>query len=109
MNNSLKALETQYFFLQSSLPDLIGRGAPQAELDAVRSAIVQSRTNYWTAINKILHDDDPTVEQLTSEMNFEEMNLEAAIQNLDTVAEVLSVIAKAVDVGTKLAAQAIAL
>lgn len=109
MNSSLAALERQYFFLQGSLPDLMGRGAPEEELSAVRLAIVQSRTNYWTAINKVLHDDDPRVAALTSQMNLEQLNLEAALKTLKTVTQVLNVITKAIDVGTKLAEMAITL
>jgi hypothetical protein len=44
-------------FLLQSLSDLMAQGATAEELNAIRAAIVQSRSNYWTAINKVLHDD----------------------------------------------------
>lgn len=109
MNQSLAVLEKQYMFLSQSLSDLMDQGATAKELDTIRTAIVQSRTNYWTAINKVLHDDDPGVEKLVSEMNTAQLNLEAGLKNLGEVAKVIDVITKAVDIGSQLATRAVSL
>jgi hypothetical protein len=109
MNQSLAVLEKQYLFLTQSLSDLMDQGATPEELDAMRKAIVQSRTNYWKAINNVLHDDDPEVASLVSQMNTAQLNLEAGLKNLGNVAKVLDVITKAVDIGSKLAAKVVAL
>jgi hypothetical protein len=109
MNQSLGALEKQYMFLTQSLSDLMDQGATAEELDAMRKAIVQSRTNYWRAINNVLHDDDPEVASLVSQMNTAQVNLEAGLKNLGNVAKVLNVITKAVDIGSQLAAKVVAL
>ena len=103
MNDSLAVLEKQYFFLNQSLPGLIDAGATQQEIDAMRKAIVQSRTNYWKAINHILHDDDPEVALLVSQMKTEQLNLEAGLKHLGNVSRVLQAISKAVDIGSQLA------
>lgn len=105
MNPSLAVLEKQYFFLQGSLPDLMSQGATPEQLDAMRAAIVQSRKNYWKAINGVLHDDDPEVASLVSQMNTAQLNLEAGLKNLGNVAKVLNVITKAVDIGSQIAAK----
>jgi len=109
MNQSLGVLEKQYFYLTQSLSDLMEQGATPVELDAMRKAIVQSRTNYWKAINNVLHDDDPDVASLVSQMNTAQLNLEAGVKNLGNVAKVLDVITKAVDIGSQLAAKVVAL
>lgn len=109
MNQSLAVLEKQYMFLSQGLPDLMAQGATTEELNAIRAAIVQSRTNYWTAINKILHDDDPDVETLVSQMNTAQLNLEAGLKNLGEVAKVIDVITKAVAIGSQLASKAVSL
>ncbi len=109
MNQSLAVLEKQYFFLTQGLSDLMDQGATPEVLDAMRKAIVQSRTNYWKAINGILHDDDPEVASLVSQMNTAQLNLEVSLKNLGNVAKVLDVITKAVDIGSQLAAKVVAL
>ncbi len=109
MGPSLQALENQYFLLRSSLPTLTAQGATQDQLDTLRSLIVQARTNYWTALNKTLHDDDPAVVALTSQMNAEQMNIVAAVQHLGNIAKVLDLITKAVDIGSQIVAKAVSL
>ena len=109
MNQSVEALEKQYFFLTQSLSDLVDQGAPADELDAMRKAIVQSRTNYWKAINNVLHDDDPEVASLVSQLSAAQLNLEAGLKNLGNVTKVLDVITKAVDIGSQLAAKVVTL
>ncbi len=108
MNDALKALEDQYFTVRGSLSALMAQGATPAQLDDLRTQIVMSRNNYWTAINKVLHDDDPQVAALTSQMNGEQLTLQASIDHLADVARILDVITRAVNIGTQLAAKAIA-
>jgi hypothetical protein len=109
MNPSLEALENLYVLLRGSLSTLQAQGATPDQLDALRTQIVLARTNYWTAINSILHDDDPQVRDLTSQLNTAQLSLQATIKHLDDVAKVLDAITKAVDIGSQLAAKAVAL
>ena len=109
MNPSVQALENLYFLLRGSLTTLQANGATPDQLDQLRTQIVIARTNYWTAINSILHDDDPQVRDLTSQLNTAQLSLEATIKNLNDVAKVLDAITKAVDIGTQLVEKAISL
>lgn len=109
MNDALAALEKQYFFLNDSLSDLIDKGATEDELNSMRAAVVQSRTNYWRCISRILHNDDPAVKELTTRLNLQEIELEHAVKTMSGVAQILNVVTEAVSIGSQLAALAIAL
>lgn len=109
MGPSVTVLENQYFLLRDSLSKLMGRGATPAQLDALRIEIVRSRSNYWKATASIFHDDDPTVEGLVSQMNMEQLSLNATIEHLDKVADIINAITKAVDIGSKLIEKAVSL
>ena len=109
MNPSLQALENLYFLLRGSLSTLQAQGATPEQLDELLAQIVQARTNYWTALNKILHDDDPEVRDLTSQLNTAQLSLEASIEHLNNVAKVLDAITRAVDIGSQIVAKAITL
>ncbi len=109
MPDSLEALENQYFLLRGSLPSLIAQGATPDQVTQLQTQIVQSRTNYWTAINQVLHDDDPETQTLTSELNTAQLTLKAAIDHMGEVAKIIDVITQAVGIGSKLAAKAISL
>ena len=109
MNPSVEALENLYFLLRGSLSTLQENGATPVQLDDLRTQIVIARTNYWTAINKVLHTDDPTVRDLTTQLNTAQISLEATIEHLNNVAKVLDAITKAVDIGSQIVAKAIVL
>jgi len=109
VNPSLQALENLYFLLRGSLSTLQAQGATPEQLDELLAQIVQARTNYWTALNKILHDDDPEVRDLTSQLNTAQLSLEASIEHLNNVAKVLDAITRAVDIGSQIVAKAITL
>jgi hypothetical protein len=109
MNPSVEALENLYFLLRGSLSTVQAHGATPDQLDQLRTQIVLARTNYWTAINKVLHDDDPQVRALTSQLNTAQLSLEATIKHLNDVAKVLDTITKAVDIGSQILQQAISL
>jgi hypothetical protein len=109
VNPSVQALENLYFLLRSSLSTLQAQGATPDQLDQLRTQIVLARTNYWTAINNIFHDDDPEVRTLTSQLNAEQLTLAATIKNLNDVAKVIDAITKAVDIGSELVAKAVSL
>jgi len=109
VNPSLQALENLYFLLRGSLSTLQAQGATPDQLDELRSQIVQARTNYWTALNKILQDDDPEVRDLTSQLNQENLTLHASIEHLNNVAKVLDAITRAVDIGSQIVAKAVSL
>ena len=109
MNPSVEALENLYFLLRGSLSTLQEKGATPVQLDELRTQIVIARTNYWTAINKVLHADDPAVRDLTTQLNTAQISLEATIEHLNNVAKVLDAITKAVDIGSQIVAKAIVL
>ena len=109
MNQSLEALENQYFLFRASLGALTAQGATPEQLDQLRTQIVRSRTNYWTAVNSVLHDDDPAVRALTSQLNTEQLTLDASIKHLGKVSEVLDAITKAVDIGSQIVSKAVSL
>jgi hypothetical protein len=109
VNESLQALEDQYFYFMQTLADLTDEDAPAPVLEALRKAVVQSRTNYWKAIHKILHDDDPEVAALVEQMEAAQCAIDAAVKNLNNVAKILTAVTKAIDIGSELAAKAVAL
>ncbi len=109
MNPSVEALENLYFLLRGSLTTLQAQGATVDQIDQLRAQIVRARTNYWTAVNSILHDDDPEVRTLTSQLNSAQLSLEATIKHLGNIAKVLDAITKAVDIGSQIIEKAISL
>ena len=109
MNPSVQALENLYFLLRGSLTTLQAHGATPDQLDQLRTQIVIARTNYWIAVNKIFHEDDPQVRNLTSQLNAAQISLDATIKHLNDVAKVLDAITKAVDIGSQLVAKAVSL
>ncbi len=109
MNPSLQALENQYVLLRESLSTLTAQGATPAQLDQLRSQVVQSRTNYWTAVNKTLHDDDPAVRDLVTQLNTAQLTLKTSIDHLGDVSKVIDAITKAVDIGSQIVAKAVSL
>lgn len=109
MNPSVQALENQYFLLRGSLATLTAQGATDDQLDDLRTEIVQARTNYWQAANSIMHDDDPEVRDLVSQMNTDQLTLQATISNLGDISKILDAITSAVNIGSQIAAKAIAL
>jgi hypothetical protein len=109
MNPSVEALENQYFLLRSTLSTLSEQGATPGQLDQMRAQVVQSRTNYWTALNKVLHDDDPEVEQLVTQLNAEQATLKTTIAQLGNVAKVIDAVTKAVSIGSQIVAKVVSL
>ncbi|MBS1815038.1 MAG: hypothetical protein JSS87_09215 [Acidobacteria bacterium] len=107
MNQSLQALEDQYFLLRGSLDTFKQQGATPEQIEQLRSQIVRSRANYWKAIDSIFHDDDPEVSNLILQLNTEQETLTASIHHLENIAEVLNAVNKAVDIGSQLVSKAI--
>lgn len=109
MNPSVEALENQYFLLRGALGTLSDQGATPEQQDQMRAQVVQSRTNYWTALNKILHNDDPQVQLLLTQLNAEQSTLETTIAQLANVARVIDAVTKAVSIGSQIVAKAVSL
>jgi hypothetical protein len=109
MNPSVESLENQYFLLRTSLSTLMAQGATPDQINQLRAAIAKSRDNYWLATRRLMHDDDPEVKSLVSQMNTVQLSLDATIQHLGDVAKIINAITKAVDIGSQLAAKAVAL
>jgi predicted DNA-binding protein (UPF0278 family) len=108
MNPSIQALENQYMLLRNSLPELEARCETEDQRSTLRKAVAQSRDNYSAAIRSILHDDDPDVAALTSQMNTIQLTLDQTVKHWGDIAKVLNGITKAVDIGSQLAAKAVA-
>ncbi len=109
MSQSIETLENQYFLLRGSLSTLTEQGATADQLDQLRTQIAQSRTNFLTAVNKNLHDDNPEIKQLVTQLNTEETSLKTTIDHLGDVAKVIDAITKAVGIGSQIVAKAVAL
>jgi hypothetical protein len=109
MGNALNALENQYFLINDNFGDLFARCATDPQKAELQKLLTTARTNYWSAINKVLHDDDPEVQSLTSQMNTLKLTLQATIANEQDIVAVLGAIGQAVAVGTQLAALAVSL
>jgi hypothetical protein len=109
MNPSVEALENQYFLLRSSLGTLIAQGATAQQVEELRAQIARSRNNYWTAINNKLDEQDPEVKSLVSQLNTEQLSLNATIDHLGNVAKILDAITKAVDIGSQIVSKVVAL
>ncbi|ADV82425.1 hypothetical protein [Terriglobus saanensis] len=107
MSQSIEALENQFFLLRGSLSALTEQGATTNQLDLLRTQIAQSRTNYWTAVKKNLHDDNPEIMELVIQLNTEETSLKTTIDHLGDVAKVIDAITKAVDIGSQIVAKAV--
>ena len=102
MSPSVEALENQYFLLRGSLATITSQGATADQLAQLQTSIVKSRDNYWLAARSILHDDDPRVRALVSQLNTTQLTLAATIAHLGDVVKVLDTIAKAVSIGSEL-------
>lgn len=109
MSPSVSVLEDQYFLLRGSLSTLSAQGATPGQICDLKAKIVQSRTNYWTALNRTFHDDDPSVEALVSTLTTDNLTLQATIKNLGKIADILNAIDKAIEVGSDLVKKAITL
>lgn len=107
--SSLALLENQYESLRASLTTVETQGAPEDQLNTLRNAIAKSRDNYFAATEKILHDDDPEVAALSSKMKTIQVTIDESVKQMGDVAKFLDDVTKAVDIGSQLAAKAVAL
>lgn len=107
MGPSLQSLECQYMLLTQNLSMILAACASQTQRDQVMTQYVASRRNYWSSIQKIFHDDDPTVVSLVNEMHEEEQKIEDCTKHLNDIAKVIDIITDAVNVGSALAGKAL--
>jgi hypothetical protein len=107
--STLALLENQYESLRASLTTVETQGAPEDKLNTLRNAIAKSRDNYFAAAEKILHDDDPEVAALSSKMKTIQVTIDESVKQMGDVAKFLDDVTKAVDIGSQLAAKAVAL
>ena len=109
MNSALEALESQYTLLLSKKGIFVPPSATPDEQDAFMTQLVKSRKNYWTAIATTLHDDDPQIQKLVSQLNTEQLTLSHQLDQMAKISDVLNAITKAIDVGTTIITKAMAL
>ena len=105
MGPSLQSLEDQYMLLTQQLSMILAACPTQTERDQVMTQYVASRRNYWNSIQSIVHDDDPQIVSLRTEMQTEQKRIEDCTKHLNNISKVIDTITEAVDVGTSLAAK----
>jgi len=106
MGDALSSLEAQYLLLTQHLADILAACKTEDQRNQVRSDYVTSRRNYWDAINKILHDDDPKIAKAVADMKDAQTSLEKLTKNLANIAKVITAITSAVKIGGELAKMA---
>ena len=107
MGDALATLEEQYFFIRDNQFDLLAACQTDDQKNVVLTNLVTARQNYWNCINKMFHDDDPKVAAAVKQTTAAEEQAKAACESLDNIAKTLSMITKAVQFGTQLAAMAV--
>ncbi len=103
MGEALSSLEAQYLFLTQHLAEFLAACKTDDQRDQIRTQYVTARRNYWDAINKIFHDDDPKVEQAVAKMKDAQTSLEKLTKELANIAKVITGITTAVKIGSELA------
>src|ERR1700743_1093762 len=106
MGNSLQALEDQYMLLTQNLSAVLGACTTQQQKDIVMQQYVTARRNYWNSIQKIFHDDDPSIVSLVKQMSDEQKQIKGAVAKLNEISKVIGIITDAVSVGSALVAKA---
>ena len=109
MQEALAQLETTYFTLQSKIGMLLAACQTQEQRDALTTQYVAARSSYWSCVNKAFHDDDPAVIALTKQLDAENTQLKASVQQLGNIKTVIDDITQAVNVGSSLASKVIAM
>jgi NAD+--asparagine ADP-ribosyltransferase len=105
MSEAITALQNIYFAIQLKLNDMLASCQTQAQRDQVMSQYVAARQNYWQAINKVFHDDDPSVKALVTQANAAATTLTSINTSLGDIATVLNDLTKAVTIGSEIAAK----
>ncbi len=103
MGPGLQCLEDLYLYLNANYDDIEAKMTTDEQKKGLATQFVTARSNYWKAINKILHDDDPQVQALVKQMNAAQATLQADVTGLAKVAKIIGDITTAVQIGTKLA------
>ena len=106
---ALLALENLYKSLRAALPVTEAQGATEEQLNLLRNAIAKSQDSYFAAAQSTLHDDDPEVAALSSQMKTVQLTLDQAVKQMGNIAEFLNDVTKAVDIGSQIAAKAVGL
>jgi uncharacterized protein YukE len=105
MTDALQSLQDQYIFLTNNLSTLKQACAGDANAtNALMTQYVTCRRNYFNCVNKVFHDDDPSVQQLVQQMKAQQQALNNATAQLGGIAGIISAITNAVQTGTQLAA-----
>src|ERR1700760_248062 len=106
MGPSLQSLEDQYMLLTQHLSTILAACTTQEQRDRVMTQYVTARRNYWNSIQKIFHDDDPSIVSLVKQMSDEQKQIKGAVARLNEIAKVINIITDAVSIGSALAAKA---
>jgi hypothetical protein len=108
MGSGLQSLENLYMLLTVNLSALTAAFPSDPQKSQFMSLYVTARSQYWTSIGKIIHDDDPQVLGLVKQMNTQQTKLAAEVKSLANVATVLNDLTTAVQIGAKIASLALA-
>lgn len=106
MTPSLQALEDQYILLTNNLTALLAACQDDDDRNKLMTQYVNCRRNYFSAINQMFHEDDPTVAGLVSQMKQEQAALQESVAHIDEVTGVIKAITTAVETGASLVAKA---
>ena len=104
MNDTLRALEQQYFTLRSNRDDLLSACTADEQRQQVIDIYKEAQTNYFKAINAAFDENEPQIKALTAEVQLAQKQLETALEDLRNIAKTLKVITAAVRLGTYLVA-----
>ena len=104
MNDTLRALEQQYFALRSNRDDLLSACTADEQRQQVIDIYKEAQTNYFKAINAVFDENEPQIKALTAEVQLAQKQLETALEDLRNIAKTLKVITAAVRLGTSLVA-----
>jgi hypothetical protein len=108
MSDALTSLESIYFAIQKNISSVLAACKTQAQRDQIMAQYVAARQNYWQAVNKAFHDDDPAVKALVTQATTSITKLNALSTSLGNITTVINDITKAVTIGSQIAAKVIA-
>jgi len=104
MNEPLRELEEQYFFLRRNFEEIFEACQTEEQRNELRRRFATARRNYWGSINKQFNESSAEVEDLLREMKRAKERIEDALEDLQQISQILGVITAAVQVGSALAA-----
>jgi translation initiation factor 2B subunit (eIF-2B alpha/beta/delta family) len=101
--NPLEVLQREYNFLRDNRDDLLARAPTLAQKQQVLLAEQQAHLNLLNAINEVIESGDAQVQSLTQQLSNAQDEIEVAIANEASIAQILNLITSAIHLGSTLA------